>query len=518
MPKPKTETKSNTKPMKSEPKKKPVAPIKATPPPTQEAAVTSLPPGAKVVYPALLIEEYSTASPNGPVTTEWCKKTMGWETEKEFVKRKLAENPGTVAADWAFGERGAKINDTTFQPIHCRNTADEAIVCWANAGNRAFDGEWSNQLVEMILKGQWAGPFTVPGETVNGETIRISKYGRVLSGQHQMTACIIAGEKLQADRAAKLDEPDFPKYPVWKAHGLPFIETVVIKGLSEDSRVLMTVDYVKPRTVADVFYTQKAFADATPYRRKELCRMLATGVDTLWTRSRAQGYKTHPEVVAFLERHPRLMKCVAHLYDCDSEDAKRPLANMRLRAGQMAAFLFIMASSGDGTDGDTYRNHIPPVEKVLDWSYWDRAEEFFTLLSSGKDFQSLRTALYCLLDSSPLSPTNLGLGGKTTEKLSILAKAWHKWKDWPASAGECFTPDDRRDGGVLCLAYSDTTAPDTSGNTKILPAGEIRLIPEDDFGGIDWPDKPLKGEPEPPPPTGEEYERLKAEALARRQK
>jgi hypothetical protein len=501
---------------------KPVAPVApAPPPPPAVAPVVAAPSNMAVLWPKLEVHEFSTMSEKGPIDVQWAKDVMWWETEKEYQKRKVAEDPSTKPEHWLFGDGRMRDDGLGIQPIHCVNILGEKVICWNNAHNRAFDEEWCKALIQTILYGHWAGPHTIPGETVNGETIRISKYGRVLSGQHQLTALILAAEVMAKHREQGVDHPDRPKYPTWSKHGAPFIETIVVRGLSEDPRVLMTVDYVKPRTVADVFYTSDTFKSATPPDRKELCRTLAGAVDFLWTRTKALGYRTHPEVVGFLERHKKLLKCVEHLHTTNSVAGGRKIGELRLTAGRCAALMYVMASSGPGTDGDVYRNEDPPSEKNLDWSLWDLAEEFWTLLADGQDYLPLRRALRRLVPMAKVSGDRERAEAdgieRIAEKLAILAKAWEVVREYPTAGDAPFTSADLEVGGALSLTYTDL---DDKGNK--LPEGQVKLIDVADFFGIDAaPTSTGKGtsaarEPEPPPPTKEEMERLLEETRQRR--
>lgn len=490
-------------------KKKPVQPVKPVEPtPPSTPAATPPSPNLPVVYDKLEMVEYSTTNPRGPLTIEKMKAYMGWETEKQFKERKCVEVPGSKPEMWFFGDQ-----------FHCLNVAGEKVRTNNNAHNRPFDLEWCKELIHTVLEGQWAGPHTIPGETVNGETIRVSKYGRVLSGQHQMTAGILAGEWLHKTRDAGADTPDNPKYPAWRKEGNPFLETIVIRGMSEDPRVLMSIDYVKPRTAADVFYTSEVFKNCTSPERKELCRMLASAVDVLWTRTDTRGYRTHPEIVAFLDRHKKLLDCVLHLFEENSAKGGKKISRLRLQPGVCAGLTYIMASSGEKTDGDVYRNESPPTEKNLDWSNWDKATEFWVMLTGAKDFLPVRTALGRLYDSTVDNEDNQGLGGRGPEKLAILAKAWEVWLH--TTGGVTFTDDDLGPEGALCLSYSDL---DDTG--KKLPNGEIKLLDIADFYGIDCPEVKKSGgkgagvskAPEPPPPTPEEMKKMYEDADERRRK
>lgn len=509
-------------------------------------------PPRKAVYDKLGIVEYSSTSKHGPLTVDDAKTMLGWETEKEYKGRMVQESPGSKPEAWMFGEFGPTREDTgRIQPIHCVNTNKEKVVCWNNANNRPFDMSWCEDLVHTILYGQWAGPLTIPGETVNGETVRISRYARVLSGQHQATALILADELLQKSRAQSGNAAD-PKYPFWNGHDHPVIETIVITGLSEDERVLRSIDYVKPRTTADMLYTMELFRKNTPVERKEMTRMLASAIDLLWTRTDTKGYRTHPEIVGFLERHKRLLRCVEHLFiennakgneweckkcrarfptnntgmckeegahDCIRREARR-ISNLRLSTGHASALCYLMGCGTEKTTeySDIYRNESPPSEANLDWGYWDRAKQFWTDLAASRDLIKVRQALGQLVDSTPGSEDNQGLGGRAQEKFAIIAKAWEQYKDHPASAGPPFTDEDLEPGGILCLSYSDL---DDEGNP--LPDGRIKLLDTNDFYGIDCPESTgsktkgnRQGTPMPPAPTREEIEKATREALERR--
>lgn len=498
-------------------KKKPIAPVKPTPPPVKEPAPVPVnPDGLRVVFPTLSIEEYSTASAKGPLTADLCAKALGWETEDEFIARKLRENPNDKPEKWMSVPSKKDVFGDTY---HCKNEEGKKVRCNNNANNRPFDESWCAALVETILKGQWAGPHTLPGETVNGETVRISRYGRVVSAQHQMTACKLADEHLQKYRKQNGLDAANARYPAWAKHNHVFIETIVVKGLSEDPRVLMTVDYVKPRSAADVFYTSEVFQHSSAQERRELCKMLASAVDFLWTRTAARGYRTHPEVVGFLERHKKLMDCVLHLFKENNPNAGRRISKLRLQPGTCAGIMYLQACGTPETTAysDEYRNESPaPSEKKLDFSLWDKAEDFWTLLGAGLYFEIVRRALAHLIDSTPGNEDNTGLGGRADEKLAILAHAWDRWRDHADNSGAPFDDSDLAEGGLLDLSYSNL-----NDKGDRLPDGQVKLVDIADFMGIDCPklskkDLGATDPPDPPAPTREEIEAAAEAARKRR--
>jgi hypothetical protein len=476
-------------------------------------------PNLPVVYDKVVITERSITSPLGPLTAEDAKLMMGWETEVEYKARRVREDPSSKPEHHLFKDG----------EYHCLDTSGNKVMCWANANNRPFDTSWCEELIHTILYGQWAGPLTIPGGTINGETVRISLYGRTLSGQHQLTALILADEWLQKSRGEDGNAAD-PKYPFWNGYDHPMIETVVITGLSEDERVLRTIDYVKPRTVADMLYTMELFRENTSPERKEMTRILAAAIDFLWDRTEAKGYKTHPEVVGFLDRHRRLLKCTEHLFVENRSlpkatgDGGRKISKMHLNPGHCAAMCYLMGCSSQKTTNysDEYRSECPPSEKNLDWSLWDKAREFWARIASDRAFIPVRVALGRLLASEADSQVNQGLGGLMPEKLAIIAAAWERWKSHHSGpgAGPPFTDEDLKKGGILYLSYNNL---DDKGN--VLPEGKIKLINIADFFGIDCPTSTKSGRPNqtvgppmPKPLTKEEMEQAKEDARARRAK
>lgn len=508
--------KANTK----TPARKPVVktPAPSLPVPAQPVAVVQPAPTntnlAQVVYDKVEVTEYSVTSKHGPLTVQDAKKDiLGWETEEDYQKRMVAENPGTKPEHWLFGD-----------VFHCLDTDKKKVRCWNNANNRPFDMAWCEDLIHTLLNGNWAGPLTLPGETVNGETVRISKYGRVLSGQHQCTALTLADELLQKARQT----PGYatnPRYPFWEGHDHVVLETLVVTGLSEDERVLRTIDYVKPRTTADMLFTMELFRQNSPTERKDMTRTLASAIDMLWTRTDTKGYRTHPEVVGFLERHRKLLETVEHLSienSAKGADGGRKISKLRISLGHAAAMCYLMGCSSKATTdySDEYRNESPPTEKNLDWSYWDKALDFWTCLAGAREFIPVRRAIGQLVDSSTDNEDNIGLGGRVSEKMALIAKAWEQFKDHPPAAGPAFDDSDLEQDGTLSLSYSDL---DDEGNK--LPDGRIKLLDVADFYGIDCPasaegSKKAKsrkqGAPMPPAPTKEEIEKATEEALRRR--
>ncbi len=490
----------------------------------------------KIVYPKLEMVEYSSTSEQGPVTPADMKVILGWETEPQYQARMMLKYPDTKATDYLF-----------YDDFHCIDRYKRKVRCNNNAGNRPFDMEWCEDLIRMTLRGEYAGPLTFPGETVNGETIRISRYGDTLSGQHQGTGLILADEDLQRSRDKELrpfydpNDSTTELYPFWAGHEHCVIETIIITGLSNDERILRTIDYVKPRSVADMLFTMELYRNNTPVERKEMTRMLAAAIELLMTRTDYKGYRTHPEIIGFLERHRTLLDCVQHLFlenkpvsigskkklDGESDQAHtirlalqasqggRRISKLHLSAGQCAAICFLQGCSATDQEGiDNYRGVtseglVPPNEKSLDFSMMDKAKEFWTKLAGDRGFVPVRTKLNALILTDPKDEDKEdGLGGRWEEKMAVIAKAWRIFKDHPDEEDNPTFPyeidpetnkvisDDLEPGGELFLTYSDK---DSDG--KPMPEGKIRLIDIAEFFGIDCAKEGSKKQAKKVPPV-----------------
>ncbi len=494
----------------------------------------SSPPSGATVIPSVEIVERPILYPivqceicagTDAINVDIAKQILGWQTEDEYALFMTAENPGIKDSD-PYIMPGGSI--TTFGKAKefgdifmLKDEEGNKIRCHNNLDNRPFDEGWSRGLAQSILNFQWAGPLTIsepvkgtynpdpnaapvtidgieygpgdeitlPAGTVNGSTIVISRTAKVESGQHSLVGLVLAWQAWWKDRK---------KYPAWAdSTGGPVLETIIITGISEDRRVLMTVDNCKPRSEADVFYTSPLFQSLTPGDRKECSRMLAAAVDLLWKRTKRQGYRTHAEVCGFVEGHMKLLKCIEHLFVENASKGGRKISSLRLSAGQCAALCYLMGCSGPKTDSDEYRNGTPPKEKGkhLDWSLFDRAKEFFGMLGAAPELQPVRVMLKSLVDSGVPDESGIevqGLGGRANEKLAVLAKAWAVFKE-----------GHEIEGADLKLEYHEDEE-----------TGELKLMTMADFGGIDVPDKAPSIDP--PAPSEDELEKRKEEECKKR--
>lgn len=304
------------------------------------------------------------------------------------------------------------------------------INCTNNAGNRPIDREWAMALAQDMLSGHWAGPNGTGG-TPNGETVVLGKTGRVLSAQHRLVALVLASQMWE-------------QQPHWQDRWptSPVLDTLIAVGVDEDGHTTRTLDNVKPRSLADVLFADLGlYGDLSYGSRQRLCTIAEHAVRMLWHRTGAvkdafTPRQTHSEAVDWIDRHQRVKKAVHHIW---SEDGG---ARMRkyLTPGYAAAMLYLMGCSSSGGDDDDRNQHgqlliyadAKPAsnEKVLDWSMWDKACEFWTLLAGeAKEMEAVRLA------RRPTDAENgdeyAGLifvqgegSGSRNERLAVVAKAW----------------------------------------------------------------------------------------------
>lgn len=436
--------------------------------------------GRKIAYEEIEVHEMWLGR-EGPIGGDLAKQILGWEDEPSWVARMVKENPKKKEEAFRYGDDYLLKDENGLK-----------IRCGHNEGNRDFDDHHARSLSQDILNRNWAGPTTIPGGTVNGEAIQLSNTGRVISGQHRLIGEVLACQLWKG-----------PQHDYWVGKGWetePVLESLLVCGISEDPRVLMTLDNVKPRTEADVFFTSTLFQKMTRPERKTMSLMLARCVDLLWKRTRPDGkkgdgseasfspYRTHSEAVGFVERHKKhIIEALEHLFKCNKEGNVISTEH-RLSPGQCAACMYLMGACA--SNGETYRDQEILSEKKLNWEHWDRATEFFTLLST----HALPTVSKALKD---LTDSTEGLGGRLAEKLALLSRTWDLFR--------------QRKKMEIARIQLDASC------YKFDKNGVRKLTEKSDFGGIDlgedgWdPESEKKDDPK-------EIEKRKKEAETERAK
>lgn len=355
----------------------------------------------EILYPSIETVMYCKGHPAGPITFEVVKKLMGWQTEDS--------TKGSFGDDYLFV-------DVEGNKVRCLN----------NSKNRPFTLPTSEEYAQTTLCKQWAGP-SGNGGSINGETIIISKYGNVLSGQHRLIGVGLAKQMWFKDNNRWGE--------LWKTE--PCIDSLVVFGVDEDPETVRTLDNVRKRTLADVLYTENLFATAKRAEKVEMTKMLEAAMKRIWSRAGMgddawSPYMTHGLAVDWITKHPRLAEAVATIQEISRGDSK---LRDYLSKGFASAMLYLMGASA--TDGDVYHNkrkEMEASEKFVDFSMWEKAVKFWSLLGAVKvkpEMQKLVFASRPVEGDTADEYTGVVFGkegGTTDQRIGTLIRAWERFK------------------------------------------------------------------------------------------
>lgn len=397
------------------------------------------------------------------LTVERMKAILGWEEETDRVKFGNAYD--LVAPN------GNK--------VRLRN----------NTSNRPFDEETAHKYAQDTLNRVWADSrnggevevtfdgkkIKLPEWTVNGETIIVGRHGASESAQHRCCGWIFAEYLRTGKESARWRD----KWP-----GPITVEAIIVYGVSEHPHVIRTIDNVRTRSAADVFYTQGYFARKGKAEREAMTKALGYALSVLWRRTGskhdahnpdAKNYLSNSAACDFVERHGRLLTAVSHV--CEENGTEGRIRGL-IPLGTAAAMLYLMGCAA--SDGDAYRNSEDRGEAGLDWSLWDRACEFWVeLAGKSPKLQAVRNVVGELADTG---------GASAREKTGVIVKAWNLYRDKQPISAE----DVRLEVKV-----------DEDGNRVLVePAANMEL------GGLDVGDgyEPPKDDEAPEPDEPEEGE------------
>lgn len=288
------------------------------------------------------------------------------------------------------------------------------VRCLLNRGNRSYSRSNADIYMQDILRGRWK---------LNGHSRIIGKTGTILSGQHVLTAIVLADQAWEKD-------PD--AYPYWKTP--PTIETFINFGLEEGDDIKNTIDTARPTKLSDVLYRSIYLADVPKSRKALVSRIAENAVQTVWDRTHRKSqassrYRTHAESIAFVERHPRLMEAIRYI---DAEDSSGAL-KLYISPGVGAGLLYLMGASATETttdDSKGYSEIDDPGEEQINFENWDTACDFFTqLLSDSRSMLPLREHFTDKLATGTLS---------TKERTALLCNAWLQFSTGQALSAENF--------------------------------------------------------------------------------
>lgn len=292
------------------------------------------------------------------------------------------------------------------------------VRCGNNIRNRPLYSTNVEDRVQDILRLRWE---------LNGEPVIIGQTGIDLNGQHTLIAVVLAQQEL--DRHPELWGDNFPD-------GKVSIEKLVVYGIEEADRVVNTMDTCRPRSIADVIYRNPFFAKMDAKNRANASRWLDHAIRSMWRRTGVtlpggtySLIRTHPEAIAFAESHKKLLQCVKHILEANSEGRVQAFVG----PGYAAAACYLMGSSS--TPGEDYYGPEEHTEKPLKWDNWDKACEFWDEFAKPTtDITDDDTGK--VTPASALAPLHKaivaltrddGSPGSQSEKDYLIAQAWDKW-------------------------------------------------------------------------------------------
>lgn len=340
------------------------------------------------------------------LTVEKAKEYLGWQ--------EITESKGSMLTDF-LGNR---------------------ILLTHNQRGRKIRETWCGTLAQMIL----AAP---PGNPAcqwmfNNQPMIAGEYGNILSGRHRMIALIFAEQMRTHPQHREYYESLGWKSPVT-------IETLLIEGAKEDSKVTRTIDDTMPMTDADVLFCDPQFFKKTVQEtRDRLCSVAGKAIRVLWDRT-GRGNDAHAkvctptELVEFLLAHPTLEDSVTTIEDRNTGGKLAPY----LSTGTATALLYLMGASY--ADPDAYAEERG--EKVLDMDHkiltgeksatgkdlsetvYERACDFWTALSNTTDRVS---AVSRFIDNRREFLAEKGQNEITNdERIAVVVKAWNRFLTLP---------------------------------------------------------------------------------------
>lgn len=399
-----------------------------------------------------------------PMTVEQAKMLLGWNTRSQHLADKKANPENTGKSDEELLDDFREENIFIVEDMN-----KEPCSCKYNIGNRPFNRDHALELGQEHLQRRWR---------YNDQPIIIGRTKIVLDGQHTLIGFVLAEQE-------RLRNPAL--YPQWD--GPLTMEVLVITGASEDEEVAITRDNTRARTLSDVINTSAIFADQrVPHKKRLMSKMLDAAIDLLWLRTRASKsvlhkYQTHAESLDFLKKHRKLEEYVRHIFKCNADNK---LSKMRLSPGQCAACCYLMACA----ESDNQDYNPSKGDESLTWATEKKALEFFDDLVKER-LSAVQEALGMLQDADSLR------GGRSVERLAILANAWNLYRYGEAINKASLGCLDRPPSG---LKYRKD-----SNDNMILDTAEVRRFGEIDRGPKSKSESSEgSAEQEPEPPAEEE--------------
>jgi hypothetical protein len=287
------------------------------------------------------------------------------------------------------------------------------VIFTKNRCNRPIRMRGLKKLIQDHLNGHF---------TLNCENIIITDRGNVFSGQNRLISFLVACHERQGKNSAH-----------WLAvRPEPFVmETLVAFGAPQTDEVFRTLNSGEPATLADVVSRSELLATFSDSDHKALSRITDFAVRYLWKRTNINkdSYtreRTNSEAMEFLDRHPKLMECIHHIWTESKKDTDTHGIKRVITLGNAAAMMYLMAASN--TSYGAYYEEIPTAsersEDQVDLTMYDKAALFWKQVAEEKGagpMKELRNAI----DFVTTQPKNGVWGeGTLTLKTAVFCRAW----------------------------------------------------------------------------------------------
>lgn len=388
--------------------------------------------GRKVLFDQIQTMEFSLKHVNGPMTSERMKTILGWTEVPD-------DDPNPLDYDVLDNER---------KKIRLKN----------NVANRPFRTALGRTWESEVLYDRWNGGL---GNGPNGETIIVGRTGLVLDGQHRGVGFVLAVQEWHADQAK---DPAERRWTNWDKE--PVVECLVVFGISEESKVVDTINTGEPRSLADVlFRDDQYFGELTGKERVTIAKIAEHAIRMLAHRTAAFAdafapNRTHSEQIEFLHRHPKLLQCVKRIFESDTNGS----ITEHVSLGSAAALMFLMGCAGD--TGEKYRNAERPTDSMLKWGHWELADQFWTGIGDKLDrfFEPLSAARAVIAqDAQSVSKP---------ERIALVVKAWDLFSRGKPITHEAIALSYRGEGEERHLAETPLVCPIDVGSPKELEEAE----------------------------------------------
>ncbi len=315
---------------------------------------------------------------------EDAKVTLGWESERES---------------------GKKFEDK----FDFRDLNGDKVRLSNNRTNRPFTRSLALRWANEMLRKKWR---------LNGEGAIVDHKGQVQSGQHRLVGLVFA-EQLRKKNVSGWKEKRGWNGPV-------SIEFMVVEGISDSPEVVDTIDQGKKRSLADVMYRNKGFAEATPKQQKTLSLVCSVATRLTWLRVGGKKVSDAPhfpvtEAIEFLQKHPKLADAVEFVWRLDAgENGEGSRISSGISLGYASALLYLMACV------KTEPGEAPDVESKSFRSLWGRGCEFWTAFASGANLAEKSPILVL---KRALARKDAGSGKARDEMVGMVIKAFNAWLD-----------------------------------------------------------------------------------------